>query len=284
MGKHIPGNPAIIPQNVPGGGSLLLANQFAATTKADGTYIAVMNSGMPTTPLLNPEAVHFDPRKFNFLGSPNREVEILVVWKTAAVKTLDDLFTKELLTGASAPGSATYDIPLITNALLGTEFKIITGYQTAAAIKLAMERGEIEGNAALGLSTSKTQFADVLNDGKLLIIGQYGRTKSNLLPDIPLMPLGKTEIDRQILDIAYARQDYGQPFVTPPGVPADHVALLKQAFETTMKDADFLAEAERVKLDINPVSAEELQTLTERLFATPPDVLARAQTLIKRVP
>ncbi|HTK12179.1 MAG TPA: tripartite tricarboxylate transporter substrate-binding protein [Xanthobacteraceae bacterium] len=280
IGKHIPGTPSVVAQNVPGGGSLLLANQFATTTKPDGLTFGVMNSGMPTSPLLNPTAAHFDPRKFAFLGSTSRETEILVVWNTAPVKVLDDIFAKPLILGASAPGSATYDIPYLMNALLGTKFKIIPGYQTAAAIKLAMERGEIEGNAALGLNTAKTQFTDVLDSGKLRIIGQYGARKNPELANVPLIPTPKSDADRQIMDIALARADYGQPFVTPPGVPPERVTALRTAFAATMSDPDFLAEAKQMHFDINPVSAEDLHALTERLYQTPPDVLARARALM----
>jgi tripartite-type tricarboxylate transporter receptor subunit TctC len=280
MSQYIPGHPTIVVQNVPGGGSLVLANQFANTTKNDGSYIGVMNSGMATTPLLDPTAVHFDPRKFGFLGSPAQEVELLVVWNTAPVRNAQDLFTKKLIVGASSPGSATYDVPYLTNALLGTKFDIIPGYPDSNDVKLALERGEVQGDAALGLSSLRTQFADVLASHKLLVVAQYGSQKAAALPNVPLFPLGKTAADRQMLAIAYARSYYGQPFVTPPGVPADRFAALKKAFEATMANPGFLADAKRANLAIDPIPGQDLQALTERLFATSPAVLKRLQDLI----
>ena len=280
MSRYIPGAPSIIVQNVPGGGSLLLANQFGNTTKRDGSVFGVMNSGMATTPLLDPTAVHFDPRKFYFLGSPAGEVELLVVWYTAPVQTLAEIFKKKLIVGASSPGSATYDIPFLTNALLGTQFKIIPGYPDSNHIKLALERGEVQGDAALGLSSVKTQFADVVASHKLLIIGQYGLEKDHKLPDVPLIPTGDKEDDRKMLAIAYARQAYGQPFLIPPGVPSDRAQALRKAFESTMADPEFRAAAKRADVEVDPISGESLAKLTESLFQTPSSVISRLQRLI----
>lgn len=281
MSKYMPGHPTIVPQNVPGGGSLVLANQFAKTTKRDGSVFGLMSNGMPTTPLLDPNAARFDPRQFAFLGSTSRETEILVVWHTAKVKTLADIFTTPLLVGASSPGSATHDFPYLTNALLGTKFKIVLGYKGATEVKLAMQRGEVEANAALAWGSAKTQYADVLKNKDLLVIGQYGSVKDVDLPDVPLIPRAKSDADQQILDIIYARMQYGRPFLTPPGVPQDRVDALRTAFEATLKDPAFLAEAKKAKVDVEPVSAKELQDLTDRLFRTPPDVVARLRALLK---
>ena len=280
MGAYIPGHPTIVVQNVPGGGSLLLANQFGNTTKNDGSIFGVMNSGMATTPLLDPSAAHFDPRKFFFLGSPAGEVELLVVWRTAPVKSVQDVFKEKLIVGASSPGSATFDIPFLTNSLLGTKFQIIAGYPDSNHIKLALERGEVQGDAALGLSSVKTQFADVVANGKLLIIGQYGFQKDHNLPNIPLFPIGDKKSDAQMLAVAYARQSYGQPFVMPAGVPAERAIALRRAFEATMADPDFRAAAEKANVEVDPISGQTLEQLTRNLFDTPPAVLERLQKLI----
>ena len=280
IGRYIPGRPTVVVQNVPGGGSLILANQFGNTTKNDGSVIGVMNSGMATTPLLEPQAVHFDPRKFGFLGSPAGEIELLVAWNNAPVRAPADLFKTPLIVGTTAPGSATYDIPYLTNALLGTRFKIIPGYEDSNSIKLAMERGEVQADAALGLSSLKTQFADVYSSHKLRVVAQYGFSKAPSLPDTPLFPLGDRQDERQMLAIALARSSYGQPFVAPPGVPPERFAALKRAFEATMKDHDFLAAAAKAHVEIDPISGPSLQDLTRRLFDTPPKVLARLQALI----
>ncbi|HEY4135830.1 MAG TPA: tripartite tricarboxylate transporter substrate-binding protein [Alphaproteobacteria bacterium] len=280
MGKYVPGNPVIVVQNVPGGGSLKLANQFGNTTKADGTYIGVMSNGMPTTPLMNPEAAHFDPRKFSFIGSTSREIQVLVIWHTAPAKTLDDVFTTEVIAGASSPGSATLEVPMLTNALMGTKFKIIPGYPGATDVKLAMQRGEVHANAALAWGSARTQYADLLKSGELKVIAQYGTHKHPDLPDVPLFPKAKSAADQQMFDLMFARQDYGRPIVTPPKVPADRVAALIAAFDATMKDPGFLAEAAKVDVEVNPVSGKELQELTEQIFKTPPEVVARMRQLL----
>ena len=153
------------------------------------------------------------------------------------MKTLADVFTKELIVGASAPGSATWDFPFLTNALLGTKFKIVTGYRGATEVKLAMERGEVEANAALAWGSAKASYGDWLRDKKLRVVAQYGAQKAHDLPDVPLMPEAKAEADRQTLDILYARSEYGRPFFLPPGVPAERATALRRAFAATMQDS-----------------------------------------------
>ena len=279
MAKHFPGPPKIVAQNVPGGGSLALANQFGNVAVRDGTVFGVFNNGMPTTPLLNPQAAHYDPRRFNFIGSTSREAHILVVWRTAPVQTLDALFTKELIVGATSPGAAPYDFPLLTNALIGTRFKIVKGYAGGGETQLAMRRGEIHGNAGLALGSYKADYIDAIRSGDVHIVAAFGMVKNRELQDVPLFPLGKAD-DRQLFELMYARQFYGRPFATPPGVPAERLAVLRQAFEATLRDADFLAEAARAYVDIDPVAGEELTELTQRLYQTPPALLARMQAVL----
>ena len=281
LGNHIPGSPQIVVQSVPGGGSLLLANLFfTPETPRDGTYIGLASNGMPTTPLLSPQSAHYDPRRFFWLGSPSREIEILAVWHAAAVKTLADVFSKDLIVGASAPGSATWDFPFVTNALLGTKFKIVTGYRGATEVKLAMERGEVEANAALAWGSAKASYGDWLRDNKLLVVAQYGAQKAHDLPDVPLMPQAKTEADREILDVLYARSEYGRPFFLPPDVPAERAMALRRAFAETMQDPAFLADAQQAAIDVDPVAGEDHEVLTNRLFSLPDDVVARARKLL----
>jgi tripartite-type tricarboxylate transporter receptor subunit TctC len=280
IGKYIPGSPAIIVQNVVGGGSVKLGNDFYNIAPRDGTMIALCSNGMPTAPLLAPESVHFDPTRFSWIGSTNREIEVLVVWHNAPVHNLQDLFKLPLIAGASSPGSATYDYPLVTNALLGTKFKIVNGYSGATQVKLAMERGEVEANAALAWESAKTGYGDWLRDGKLELVAQYGFAPHPQLKSTPLMPIGKSEEEKQILAILYARGDYGRPFFTPPDVPAERVAALRRAFGETMRDADFLADTAKLHLDVDPVTGEALQDLTARLMRTPSAVLARLRTLL----
>jgi tripartite-type tricarboxylate transporter receptor subunit TctC len=281
IGQYIPGQPNIVVQNVPGGGSLNLANQFANITPRNGSVFGIMNDGMPTTPLLNPKAAHFDPRKFNFIGSPSEETQVLVVWHTSPVKTLDDVFKKELVVGATAPGGAPYDYPLVTNVVLGTKYKVVKGYPGNSETMLALQRGEIQGDAGLGWESAKADQMEAMKRGDLLVVAQYGMQKYHELENVPLFPLGKTKEDREILELLYARQLYGRMFVAPPDVPADRLAALRSAFEKTMKDRDFVAEMGKLSIEVDPVSWQTLRDLTDRIYKTPSAVLARMQAALQ---
>ena len=280
MSKYIPGSPHLIVQNVPGGGSLRFANQMFNVSPRDGTVFGLASNGMPTTPLLSPEAAHFDPTKFHFIGSTSREIEVMVVWHEAPVQKLDDIFTKEMIVGTSAPGSATRDFPIVLNALLGTKFKIVGGYVGAGAIKLAMQRGEVHSNAALAWGSAKTSYGDLLRDKKINVVAKYSPTTDPELADVPIMPQGKTEADRQILQILYSRESYGRPFFTPPGVPMERVTALRRAFMDTMQDPDFRKEATLRTVEVEPITGEALDALTRQLLELPPDVVARARKLL----
>lgn len=280
LAKYIPGNPTIIFQNVPGASSLLLANQLANIAPRDGTVLAVVTNGVPTGPLLAPEATHFDPRRFGWIGSSAPETELAMAWHSAAVKNVDDLFTKPFIVGGTGPGTAQVDIPAVTNAVAGTKFKIVSGYEGTAQIELAMQRGEVEGIVGLGWITAKTRDLAWLKDGTAKIITQFGLEKHPELQDVPLFPLPSDLAQRQAILLVVGRAEYGRPMLTAPDVPADRLAALRQAFAQTMKDADFIADAAKAELEINPVSGEKLQTLTDEIMATNPDVATRVRTIL----
>jgi tripartite-type tricarboxylate transporter receptor subunit TctC len=284
MPRHIPGQPTMIVQNIPGAGSIRLATSLLNVGPHDGTAFGLAINGLPTAPLLQPETAKFDPARFNWIGSTNREIQVATVWHTAPVKTLEDLKTTELVVGATTPGTATMDFPAIANAVLGLKFRIIPGYEGTAQINIAMERGEVHGNAGIGWVSVKTQSLAWLNEGKIRIPVQFGFDRHPDLPNVPTaISLARTEAQRQALALAFARQEYGRPFLAPPGVTAARVTALRRAFDATMKDKDFLAEAGNLKLEIEPMTGEVLQDLITKLAATPPelaqdvrDALARA--------
>jgi tripartite-type tricarboxylate transporter receptor subunit TctC len=279
IGKYIPGEPKIVVQDVPGGGSLQLANQFAAVAPRDGTVFGVFNNGMPTTPLTSPGAAKFSARAFRYIGSTNREAHILIVWKDAPVHTMEDLFKTEVVVGATSPGAAPYDFPLLTNTLIGTKFKIVKGYRGGPETQLAMRRGEIQGNAGVAWASYKVDYADAIKNHDTRIVAAFGMKKYHDLQDVPLLPTGKTEADRQLFELMYARQNYGRVFATPPEVPDDRLAALRGAFVKTMKDPEFLAEAKKSMVEIEPVSGEELTELTNRLYDTPQSVIDRMRSI-----
>jgi tripartite-type tricarboxylate transporter receptor subunit TctC len=279
---HIPGNPTVIVQNQPGAGSLTMTNALYNTGPFDGTVIGASFNGMPTTPLLEPQGARFDANKINWLGSTNRETQITYVWHTAPVKKLADLFTTELVVGAQAPGSTQYDFPILTNHLFGTKFKIVTGYESTPKIHLAMESGEVQGNGATNWSTVKALNANWLAEKKIILLMQWGLKKNPELADVPLvMEMAKTDADRQALELALARLEFGRPFFLPPNVPADRVEALRRGFDATVKDAGFLADAEKSKIEVDPLTGEQVAALVAQVSRTPAETVARVRTAME---
>ena len=281
MGKYIPGNPSITPQNVPGGGSLHMANQFASITPRDGSVFGIFNTGMALTPLLTPGVVKYDPRKFRFIGSPNREAHVLTASSNGPIKTIDDVFSKQMIVAATAPGAAPFDFPLLANEILGTKFQIVAGYKSSNDAKLAIERGEVHGQAGHGWTAVKSEYADELAKKRILVIAAFGMKQHADLLDVPLMPTGATSEEKQLFNLMYSRQVIGRPLMTPPDVPSDRLNLLRDAYAATVKDANFLVEAEKFKVDIDPVYYDELETLLSELYATSPSIVKRMQEILE---
>jgi tripartite-type tricarboxylate transporter receptor subunit TctC len=279
---HLPGHPNVIVQNQPGAGSLTMTNTLYNTGPFDGTVIGASFNGLPTTPLLQPTAsVRFEAVKLNWVGSTNRESQAMYVWHTAPQQTLNDLYTKEMIVGAQAPGSTQFDYPALARALFGMKFKIITGYESTPKIHLAMERGEVHGTWA-NWSTLKAISSDWLRDKKIRILAQWDLKRHPEMPDVPMfLDVAKTEADKQALELELARLEFGRPFFMPPNVPADRVAAVRRAFDATMKDKDFLADAEKLKIEVDPLTGEQVAELVGRLYATPPDIVARVRTAME---
>jgi len=281
MGKHIPGQPNIVVQNVTGGGGLKLLNELYAVGAKDGTVIGAGISGTPTGALVTPGVAKFDPRHFSWLGSAGTETFLVVVTDKSPVQTLDQLFTNQLIIGATASGSASVDFPAVTNAILGTKFKVVAGYPAASVVlKIAMPAGEVDGCSVYTLSGLKSQYVREVTEGKIRMLAQWGMEKDPEIPNVPLMPLGKTEADRQLFEVLYARRSYGRPYMLPPGVPPARVEALRNAFAAVFKDPAFQSEADKQKLDVAWISAGDITQLTERVMATPPEVVSRINALL----
>lgn len=281
MANHIPGQPAIIVQNQPGAGSLTMTNSLYSSGPFDGTVIGASFNGMPTTPLLQPTGARFDPIKLNWLGSTNRETQVTYVWHTAPVQSLDEVKTKELIVGAQAPGSTQYDYPVLVNHLFGFKFKVVTGYQSTSKINLAMESGEVHGTLA-NWSTLKALSSQWLTEKKVRIIAQWALKKHPDIAGAPMaLDLAKTDADRQALMLALARLEYGRPFFLPPNVPADRLQALRRAFDATMKDPAYLAEAEKLKIDVEPLTGEQVAALVAQVSRTPADTVARVRAAME---
>jgi tripartite-type tricarboxylate transporter receptor subunit TctC len=281
LGKHIPGNPTVIVQNQPGAGSLTMTNQLYAAGPFDGTAIGASFNGLPTAPLLQPAGVRFEAVKLNWIGSTNREAQVMYVWHTAPIMTLADLKTTEMIVGAQAPGSTQYDYPMLAQHLFGMKFKVITGYEATPKIHLAMERGEVHGTFA-NWSTLKAISADWLTEKKVRLLAQWNLQQHPEMPGVPMvLDVAKTEAEKQALHLALARLEFGRPFFMPPNVPKERVTAVRRAFDAAMKDQDFLAEAEKLKIEIDPLSGEQVADLIEQLYRTPPDTVARVRAAME---
>src|SRR5215475_6676454 len=257
IGAHIPGSPTVIVQNQPGAGSLTMTNQLYAAGPFDGTVVGASFNGLPTTPLLQPAGARFEATKINWIGSTNRETQAMYVWAASPIMTLGDLATKEMIVGAQAPGSTQYDYPKLAEKLFGWKFKVITGYEATPKIHLAMERGEVHGTWA-NWSTLKAIAEQWIKDKKIRILAQWALRKHPEMPDVPfILDQAKTEEQKQAMNLALARLEFGRPFFMPPNVPAERVTAIRRAFDAAMKDPELLAEAEKLKIEIDPLTGEQ---------------------------
>jgi tripartite-type tricarboxylate transporter receptor subunit TctC len=267
----------VIVQNQPGAGSLTMTNQLYGSGPFDGTVIGASFNGMPTAPQLQPAAARFDPSKIVWLGSTNRETQVTYVWHSAPVQKFTDVATTETLMGAQAPGSTQYDYPMLANAMFGFKFKVIKGYEATPKIHLAMERGEVHGTLA-NWSTLKAINANWVSEKKIRFLVQWALKKSPELPDVPLIfEFAKNEADRQTLRFAVARLEYGRPFFLPPNTPAARAQALRRAFDATMKDPAYLAESAKLKIEVDPLSGEQVAALVEQVARTPPELVERVR-------
>jgi tripartite-type tricarboxylate transporter receptor subunit TctC len=285
MGRHIPGNPSMVPQNMVGAGGLKATEYLYGIAPKDGSAIGEISPGNPFEPLLGEVKTDFDPLKFTWLGSMDRNVSVGVSWHTVPLKTIDDVKTHEMITPGTGAGADSEIMPLAFNRLVGTKFKVIPGYPGIARAALAMEQGEIQGIAYWAWTGVKSSHPDWVKDRKLNIIYQTGAGNYAELPGVPsIRDHAKSDIDAKALDLLLARQDIGRPFLAPPAIPADRAKALKAAFAATFKDSAFLSDAKKARADLDFVSAEEVEALFKRVGSYPPEVIERAKAALSRTP
>ena len=283
MGRHIPGNPTVLPKNMEGAGSLRLANWLYNVGPKDGTVFAIIGRGTGFDPILGNPKAQFDGPKYTWIGSANNEVSICVAWHTSGITKFDDLLSKELIVGGTSSSADTDQFPKVVNGVLGTKMRIITGYPGGNDVGLAMERGEVQGRCGWSWSSVKSTHQKWYDEKKFAILMQLALEKHPELPDVPLIvDLAKTEEQRQILKLIFARQVMGRPFLAPPGVPRDRTDALRKAFMDTMQDKDFLADADKAKMEITPVPGDQIEKLVKEVYATPKPVADKAAGLIVR--
>jgi len=274
--RHMPGSPAFIPQNMPGPMSLPVANNIFSIAPKDGTVIGAVNPQIVTEAILHPERARFDARQFVWIGSALRETQVVIARSDAPIRDFGQAFQAELILGGS--GGASNSFPTIANAILGTKFKIVSGYPGSRESNLAMERGEVQGIGGITWASVKATMGDLLTAKKLAVLGQYGLKPHPELPDVPLVPsFAKTPDERAALLLLFATQEFGRPFIAPPGVPSDIAEALRTSLLKTLEDPEFLAEAKKRGLDIDATSGAEIQALVEQLYATPAGTVERVR-------
>jgi tripartite-type tricarboxylate transporter receptor subunit TctC len=272
IGDYIAGHPTVIAVNTPGAGSLLLANQITNTQPKDGTVIGLINRGIAFEPLLGGISVRFDPLKLSFVGSPDRDTAVCVATKDAPVKTVEDLYTQELIVGATGSGADTEVYPSFLKNLLDMKFKIIAGYPGSKAINLAIERGEVQG---ICVSYDTIARESIFQSGAVHVLFQAAVKPDPRLAGVPFaVDLAKNEQARQALDLFLARTNLGRPFIAPPGVPADRLQILRTAFAQTMKDPGLVQEAEAAGLHPLYVAPDELTKFVADAYKMSPEVVA----------
>jgi tripartite-type tricarboxylate transporter receptor subunit TctC len=280
MPRHMPGNPTIIVQNMPGGGNVLATNYMYNIAPKDGTAIATIHSAMPLHQVLDGQGVRYDAGKFNWLGSTGPQNEVILVWHTAGITSIEQVMHKEVILGGTGAGSGIVIIPTVMNNLLGTKFKIVTGYRTSEDVNLGMERGEVQARA-FGFGSITSQHPDWLRDKKVSFLAQAGARRDKLLPDVPLLTeLAKSEEQRKIFQLVSSAPAIGQPYVAPPGVPADRLAVLRKAFDATLHDKAFLADAEKIRFEVEAMNGDETAQVAYDTVNAPPDIVAKARAAV----
>ncbi len=282
MGRHLPGNPAFIAQHMPGAGGLTVANFIAQRSPRDGTEFAITSRTAAFEPQRGNKNAAFDPLKLNWIGNANVENSLCLAWTTAPVKRMADLLDHELVAGGTGADTLAIAMPKTLNRMVGTKFKLVTGYPNSTDILLAMERGEVQAFCGLGWSYLKLRKAEWLEQKKVNILFQMAMQKHPDLPDVPLIQeIARTPEQKEILDLLLAPQEIGRPFFAPPDVPADRVEALREAFAKTLKDPDFLADADKAGVEVQYSSGPDVEAVLRRSYAASPQAVARAAELLQ---
>jgi tripartite-type tricarboxylate transporter receptor subunit TctC len=278
MTKYVPGKPTMIVQNMPGAGNVLATNYMYNVAPKDGTVMAVIHAAMPLHQVLDGRGVRYDASKFNWLGSPGPENEVVLVWHTAGIETIDDIKKKEVILGATGEGSGIFILPMVMNRVLGTKFKVVIGYKSSEDVNLAMERGEVQARA-FGIDSILAQHSDWLRNKTIDIVVQAGVKRDNYLPDVPLLTeLTGAEEDSEIMALVSSTAGLGHPYLVPPGTPPERIAVLRRAFMETLRDRGFLDEVTKLGLRIDPMASDEVTRIVADTISTPPAVVAKAKS------
>ncbi len=277
MSRHLPGNPLFIVQVMPGAAGVIAANYLYNIAPRDGSEIGMVGRAVATQPLLDPTdpGPRYVATRFNWIGSPQQEVGLIVARTTSAVRTPEDLRAHELVVSGTSPASPPSYYPRLFNRLLGTRFKVVDGYASSQTSMLALERGEVDGHVSGSSSAAiRNRIAPLVSEGKLRIVAQIGLARDPDYPEVPLiLDLARQPVERQLLELVLTQQAMAWPIVTPPDVPTDRVKALREAFDAAIASPELLKDAAAERLVINPVGGEALHKLLERVYATPREML-----------
>jgi tripartite-type tricarboxylate transporter receptor subunit TctC len=282
MSKHLAGNPNFVDQNMPGASGMAATNWAYSVAPKDGTVILSTYNALLLEPLFGNKSAVYDPRQYEWVGSISKQQNICMTWHTSAVKTIEQAKEREIVVAATGATGNAATLPKIVNAMLGTKFKVVGGYETTES-RLAVERGEAEGICGLSWSTLKASNPDWVKNNRMNIMLQTGATAQAELPKVPLLLDKVTDPnDKKLLELLFVPEDMGRPFAMPPGTPKPMVTAMRRAFDATMKDKAFLAESEKAQMEVDPVSGEEMERMLKSAYDTPPALVDKAADLMGR--
>ncbi|MFN3892334.1 MAG: Bug family tripartite tricarboxylate transporter substrate binding protein [Beijerinckiaceae bacterium] len=279
--KHLPGNPNIVDQNMPGASGMLGTNWAASIAPKDGTVIVATYNTLLIEPMFGNKSVKYDPRDFEWIGSMGKQQQICVTWHTSPIKSIDQAKEREIVVAATGATGNSATMPKQLNQLIGTKFRVVPGYSTTES-RLSLERGESEGICGLSYSTLKAAQPEWIDNKRINVLVQSGSKPQKGLEHVPLLrSLVKDPNDLKVLDVLSFPEEIGRPFLMPPGTPKNVVQIVRRAFDATMKDPAFLADAEKARLDLDPISGEETEAIIKEAYGTPKELIQRAAELSK---
>jgi tripartite-type tricarboxylate transporter receptor subunit TctC len=282
MANHIPGNPNIVVQNEPGAGSLTAVNNIYNVAPKDGTVFATAQRFITIMPLLGMGGVRFDANKLSYIGSMGKETTICYAWAGSGFSKLEDMKTRQMITGTMGRGTELTNFTQTLSRTLGLKIKVVAGYDSSAQINLAVERGELQGRCGVSFDSIQLTHQDWIDQKKIDVLVQIGLSRIPELKDTPfLIDLIKDPKDKEAVELLLAPTEASRPFFAPPGVPEDRLRALRAAFDATMTDPDFLADAKKTRLQISPVSGGDVADLVARIYASSPAAIARARDLAR---
>lgn len=283
MGKHMPGSPTFVVKNLASGGGRAAINQIYSVMPKDGSGFGTTIKAVPFDPLYGIDAVKIDATKMGWIGSLNNELPLCVVWAGKGITSLDDARNREVLMGSNGPSITDSILPRMLNKVAGTKFKVVLGYKSSTEVHIALERGEVDGRCGLNYDSLLSRYSHWLKDKKIHILAQFGLSaKHPDLKDAPwIMDLTKAQEDRQIAELLLGPNEMGRPYMAPPGVPADRLAVLRQAFAAAAKDPELLAQAAKQDIAISLLTGEQVAALVERIYKTPAEIVAQTKKIVE---